>query len=890
MGRDIDTEGGEGGPAFFTEGAITAGIIGEAFVIAANPEVAFSPGVQIDLYSGGVFDIQNNIPLLITAVTPTDVTFCAPDNGAATVTAVSSATLADYQFNWDDQADMLTPVFTNLTSVTPLGVGNYFVQGTRNAVVAPAVGGVSGSGCKTQILAFEIKDAHVNPLIAPETVISDTNCIGAGGVGSIAITEASPLNFTFQWFAGNDNSGLPVLTTAGINGEIAQSLQEGNYFLVLTDLATNCTASKRFTIANDPTLVNIAAAGFSAPAIANCDPATGLLLSGAATITDINENGVPAGTANYTFDWTDLSGNLLQSGVATTFDQATSGSLIAPGDYLVRATNTLTACFTELEFNIGDDTPGTVNAFLATFENPQICVSPQDGTLFAAASGLGNSFSFEWYPGDQTSGPVGAPVANTDVFSGFNVTPPQTSVTFTVKVINNTNGCWDLEAYDVPLIQNQVFISASTSPVTFCSSDNGELTATTTNDNKIEYTFAWSIGPVINSPQDYTGSIVTGLPPGQYTVFATDNADIRCFSAPVTVEVIDAIQFPSPDANNLAPQTICDPARPNGVVAAEVGGNVTDYIFEWYPGSVVSGTPVYTGSEYGNAPAGPYIVRATDLVTGCTGTATVELIEQLDVVPVPEIEILSHVTSCVTDNGQLSVSIGGNSWDYVFDWTNGATIQTPPDFTGELYSDLATGFYSVQATSNITGCISAPAQAEILQQQIFPELEVSTDPATCNLDDGYLTVRVINSVDLDLVDWFLDGAPVASGPNLNDAFAGNYEVKVTTILGCESEQSVVLQSEIQEFNGLSKTPDSHNDIFVIDCIEEFPNNKVEIFNRAGTKVYEGNGYDNTTIYFDGKANHGFLMTGNNLPAGTYFYVINKGDGSPRRAGYLEIVD
>ena len=72
--------------------------------------------------------------------------------------------------------------------------------------------------------------------------------------------------------------------------------------------------------------------------------------------------------------------------------------------------------------------------------------------------------------------------------------------------------------------------------------------------------------------------------------------------------------------------------------------------------------------------------------------------------------------------------------------------------------------------------------------------------------------------------------------------------------------------------------------------EEFPNNKVEIFNRAGTKVYEGNGYDNTTIYFDGKANHGFLMTGNNLPAGTYFYVINKGDGSPRRAGYLEIVD
>ena len=128
---------------------------------------------------------------------------------------------------------------------------------------------------------------------------------------------------------------------------------------------------------------------------------------------------------------------------------------------------------------------------------------------------------------------------------------------------------------------------------------------------------------------------------------------------------------------------------------------------------------ITVGTAFGGVCEVPLRSETNFLYAQIQPTEVIELIEQLDVVPVPEIEILSHVTSCVTDNGQLSVSIGGNSWDYVFDWTNGATIQTPPDFTGELYSDLATGFYSVRATSNITGCISAPVQAEILQQQIL---------------------------------------------------------------------------------------------------------------------------------------------------------------------------
>jgi gliding motility-associated-like protein len=89
---------------------------------------------------------------------------------------------------------------------------------------------------------------------------------------------------------------------------------------------------------------------------------------------------------------------------------------------------------------------------------------------------------------------------------------------------------------------------------------------------------------------------------------------------------------------------------------------------------------------------------------------------------------------------------------------------------------------------------------------------------------------------------------------------------------------------------VSRNGDGRNDIFQIDCIENFPDNIVKIFNRAGTLVYEEHGYDNITLYFDGRSNKGFNPMGTNLPDGTYFFVINKMDGSEPISGYLEIVN
>jgi len=87
-------------------------------------------------------------------------------------------------------------------------------------------------------------------------------------------------------------------------------------------------------------------------------------------------------------------------------------------------------------------------------------------------------------------------------------------------------------------------------------------------------------------------------------------------------------------------------------------------------------------------------------------------------------------------------------------------------------------------------------------------------------------------------------------------------------------------------SGFSPNGDGVNDFFEIVGIEGYPDNKVTIFNRWGNLVFEGIGYNNTTVRWDGE-NTGVLSPGDGpVPEGTYFYVIDLGDGSDLLSGYV----
>lgn len=84
--------------------------------------------------------------------------------------------------------------------------------------------------------------------------------------------------------------------------------------------------------------------------------------------------------------------------------------------------------------------------------------------------------------------------------------------------------------------------------------------------------------------------------------------------------------------------------------------------------------------------------------------------------------------------------------------------------------------------------------------------------------------------------------------------------------------------------------DGFNDTWIIENIELYPENNVQIFNRYGVLVYEMDGYDNT---WDGKANAAKgvnVQIGNGtLPSGTYFYILDLGiEDLDVYKGYIQI--
>ncbi|WP_299110024.1 Ig-like domain-containing protein, partial [uncultured Tenacibaculum sp.] len=92
---------------------------------------------------------------------------------------------------------------------------------------------------------------------------------------------------------------------------------------------------------------------------------------------------------------------------------------------------------------------------------------------------------------------------------------------------------------------------------------------------------------------------------------------------------------------------------------------------------------------------------------------------------------------------------------------------------------------------------------------------------------------------------------------------------------------------------ISPNGDSTNQFLYIPCIDspEFRNNSIEIFNRWGNVVFKMKGYSNIEAdkRFEGISNGRVnINVDEKLPVGTYFYILDLGNGSKLRRGWIYI--
>jgi gliding motility-associated-like protein/uncharacterized repeat protein (TIGR01451 family) len=98
-----------------------------------------------------------------------------------------------------------------------------------------------------------------------------------------------------------------------------------------------------------------------------------------------------------------------------------------------------------------------------------------------------------------------------------------------------------------------------------------------------------------------------------------------------------------------------------------------------------------------------------------------------------------------------------------------------------------------------------------------------------------------------------------------------------------SETTVDVNTNLFIPEGISPNKDGKNDLWEIIGLEQFPNHKVMIFNRWGNKVFEASPYLNN---WDGTNMFGVTVGGRDLPVGTYFYILEPGDGEKPIKGYI----
>jgi gliding motility-associated-like protein len=175
-------------------------------------------------------------------------------------------------------------------------------------------------------------------------------------------------------------------------------------------------------------------------------------------------------------------------------------------------------------------------------------------------------------------------------------------------------------------------------------------------------------------------------------------------------------------------------------------------------------------------------------------------------------------------------------------------------------------------------------------------------PTSCeDKTDGSISISTnVSSLGLlnDALSYFWSSSSACPTTNrcssINNLAPGTYSVKVTVKGSNNFNDTVSLTNiivlansepcQVKYYNGLTPNGDGLNDFFYIENIDQFKGNTVEIYSRWGQKIDEIKDYDNKDNIWKGTTGNGNEV----LPSGTYFFIINLGNGTKPIKGWIEL--
>lgn len=242
---------------------------------------------------------------------------------------------------------------------------------------------------------------------------------------------------------------------------------------------------------------------------------------------------------------------------------------------------------------------------------------------------------------------------------------------------------------------------------------------------------------------------------------------------------------------------------PNGAASASVDGTTAGYSFEWYAGSDETGTLLSVNPSVTNVAGGIYTVKAIENVTGIALAPVSTFVLDASIVPVISVQVVSHLTSCISANGTLTVSVPGPATDYTYAWYQGSSAGTGPVISAsQSCSNVAAGIYTVVVTHKTSQC-QAFTSATVLDQRVLPtaSIEVISHAISCGIPDGSLKAVVPGPAKNYNFRWHYGagttGPIFSNAQTVNHLAAGEYTVVVTPKKGvCEKIVTATLFPDV----------------------------------------------------------------------------------------------